>query len=60
MKYAITIKAVVTKTYIVEGPTEEQAIAEAHSDFNVLNEEGVDEHYDQYLLSVEEVDTDTV
>lgn len=55
MKYAITIEAIVCKTYEVEAGSEQEAIEQAQEMFSVLPEEGVDEKYDQQLVSAEEV-----
>jgi hypothetical protein len=56
MKYAVTIQATVTKTYMVEAENEDLAVMEAQENFSVLNEEGIDENYQQDLVTVEKVD----
>jgi len=53
-QYDVTIKAVVTKTYRVDAKDEDEAVAEAHSIFSVLNDD-VPEDYDEETLHVEEV-----
>lgn len=53
--FAVEIKATIRKTYKVEAETEEGAREAAHNVFSVLNEDGVDEDYDEEVLSVEEV-----
>ena len=45
--YEVTIRAVITKTYTVDGETEDEAIETAHSIFSVANETGVPEDYEQ-------------
>ena len=53
-KYEVTVRAIVTKTYVIEAESEAEATATAHDTFSVL-EDGTDEDYDQDLLSIEEV-----
>jgi hypothetical protein len=52
--YAVTIKATVIKTYSVEADNESDAVEQAHTEFVVANEEGIDEKYDQETVSVYE------
>jgi hypothetical protein len=54
-KYAITITATVTKTYEVEEFCEGKAIETAHEIFSVLNEDGIEEKYDQETVRVEQI-----
>ena len=53
-QYQVTVRAVVTKTYVIEAESEAEATATAHDTFSVL-EDGTDENYEQDLVSVEEV-----
>ena len=53
-KYSVTIRALVTKTYEVEAESEAEAIATANDIFSVLNEDGIDEDYQQDVMNVEE------
>jgi hypothetical protein len=51
MRYEVTIKAIVTKSYIVEADDIDEAIAIGHENFSVLND-GSDERYEQELLGI--------
>ena len=51
--YEVTIRATVTKTFSVKAKDKPRAEEAAHEQFSVLND-GVDEHYDQQTLSIEE------
>ena len=50
--YYITIKASVTKTISIQAKNEDNAVAQAHEEFSVLNDGG-DETYEQDVISVE-------
>ncbi len=50
--YEVTIKAVVRKTYKIEAEDDQKAQQQAHEQFSVLNEPGIDEHYSQEILEV--------
>ena len=52
--YQVTIRATVTKTYEVEADNEDAAYEEANSIFSVLNEDGIDENYQQEVIDIEE------
>ncbi len=52
--YDVEIKATVRKVVRVDGTNEQEAIEEAHSVFNVL-EDGTDEWYEEEVLSITEV-----
>jgi len=54
--YQVTIRATVTKTYKVEADNEDVAYEEANIMFSVLNEDGVDENYEQEVLDIEELE----
>jgi hypothetical protein len=56
MKYKVTIRATVTKTYMVKAENEDLAVMEAQEKFSVLVEEDIEEHYQQDLVTVEKVD----
>lgn len=51
-KFEVTIEAVIRKTYTVEAEDMQKAQEQAQEMFSVLNEPGVDEHYDQQVLEV--------
>ena len=51
--FDVTIRAVITKTYEVEAETQELAEQEAHEIFNVLNETGISEDYEQDTMNTE-------
>jgi hypothetical protein len=53
MKFNVTIKATVTKTYTVEADTEEDAVTQAQGEFSVLNDD-INEQYEQDIVSVKE------
>jgi hypothetical protein len=50
--YDVKITARVTKTIRVEADTEEEATEQAHQEFTVAPEDGIDEKYDQETESV--------
>lgn len=52
--YQVTIRATVTKTYEVEADNADAACEEANSIFSVLNEDGIDENYQQEVIDIEE------
>ena len=52
--YGVRIKAEVTKTYIVEAESEEEAIDTAHEIFTTDCDD-VEEQYEQETLSIEEL-----
>ena len=54
-KYDVTVRAIVTKTYFVEAEDEDAAVDIAHETFSVLND-GIDENYDQDIVSIEELE----
>lgn len=54
-KFAITIRATVTKTIVVDAESQAEAIAEAHDLFTVQCEEGVDEDYNEETIDVERI-----
>lgn len=54
MKFEVTIRATVTKTYTVEADTKEEAEATAHDDFDTVCD-GSDEDYNQETVCVEEL-----
>jgi hypothetical protein len=54
MKYAVTITAMVTKTYIVESVSVSKADEAAHEQFSV-DDDGTPEDYEQQTVSVVEV-----
>lgn len=54
MKYAVTIKAEVTKTYIVDAESSEAADLIAVEQFSVLPDEA-EEDYNQEIVSTREV-----
>lgn len=58
MKFAVTIRATVTKTLEIEANSEQEAIEEGHSLFTVSSEEGQDENYDEDLVSCVELEED--
>jgi phage protein D len=58
MKYAITIRATVTKTYTVDALSEAEAEIAAHEAFTV-NCDDTDEDYDQITVDVEAVKGET-
>jgi hypothetical protein len=51
--YAVTIKATVYKTLIVDAENEDEAYIAAHEDFSVLPD-GKDERYEQETIDIEE------
>lgn len=51
--YAVTIKATVYKTLIVDANNEDEASIEASEDFSVLPD-GKDERYEQEVIDIEE------
>ena len=53
-KFTVTIKATVTKKYIVDAETEEDAINDANECFSVLCDD-VEEYYDQDTIAVNEL-----
>ena len=53
-KYAVTIRARITKTITVEAEDQDQAIWFAHDAFNVLNDDH-DEDYEQETVDMEEI-----
>lgn len=53
--FAVEIKATIRKTYEVEAEDEQGARAAASDIFSVLNEDGVDEDYDEEVLSIQKV-----
>jgi hypothetical protein len=55
--FEVTIKAVIRKTYRVEAEDEQQAQQQAHEQFSVLNEPGIDEHYSQDVIDIAERDS---
>ena len=57
-KFEVTVEAVIRKTYTVEAEDVQKAQEQAQEMFSVLNEPGVDEHYDQQVLEVCEADVD--
>ena len=52
--YQVTIRATVTKTYEVEAENKDAAYEQANSIFSVLNEDGIDENYQQEVIDIEE------
>ena len=54
MKYAVTIRATVTKTIHVEADTEDAAIEAAHEEFTTECDGG-EENYEQDTVRVEEL-----
>jgi type IV secretory pathway VirD2 relaxase len=50
--YDVKITARVTKTIRVEADTEEEATEQAHQEFTVAPEDGIDEKYDQETESI--------
>ena len=54
-RYAVTIKMTVTKTYIVEADTKEDAIDLAYEISTVLSEDGIDENYSEDIMDTEEL-----
>ena len=54
MKLDVEIKCTIRKTYRGEGETYDEAVADAHEQFSVLND-GVFESYDQDALEITEV-----
>ena len=54
MRYKITIRATVTKDYIVEADDEDDAVIEAHEEFTVLCDD-TPEDYEQETVRVEVV-----
>ena len=52
MKYAVTIRATVTKTYAVDASSEEEADIAAHENFT-LNCDDADEDYEQITVDIE-------
>jgi hypothetical protein len=53
--FEITVRAVVTKVMYIEADDEETASGIAMEDFSVLNEDGVEERYDQEVVNIEEM-----
>lgn len=53
--YNVTIQATVTKTYTIEANSEETATEFANQCFSVLNEDGVEERYDQQIIDMVEI-----
>lgn len=51
--YAVTIKATVYKTLIVDANNEDEAYIVAHEDFSVLPDSN-DERYEQEAIDIEE------
>lgn len=51
-EYLVTVRATVTKTYVVEADNEDDAADEAHEIFSVLPEDDVQENYEQETVSV--------
>ena len=55
MKYAVTIEAVVQKTYFVDAESFAEAEEQAHGIFAATSEDGVpDNRYEQETISIEE------
>lgn len=54
-KYAVTIRATVTKTLTIEADTVEEAVAEAHDLFTVRYEDDIDEDYTEEMLDIERI-----
>ena len=55
MKYAVTIEAVVQKTYFVDAESFTEAEEQAHGMFAATSEDGVpDNRYEQDTINVEE------
>ena len=55
MKYAVTIEAVVQKTYFVDAESFAEAEEQAHEVFAASSEDGVpDNRYEQDTINVEE------
>ena len=55
MKYAVTIEAVVQKTYFVDAESFAEAEEQAHGMFAATSEDGVpDNRYEQETISIEE------
>lgn len=50
MKYSVTIRAIITKTIVVEANDEEEADQLAHEEFNP-NDSTFEESYDQETVS---------
>ena len=58
MKYAVTIRAIVTKTYTVDASSEAEAEATAHDIFTVTCDDA-DEDYDQITKGIEAIKGET-
>jgi hypothetical protein len=54
--YAVTIKAIIVKTYTVQAPDENEALNLGHEVFSVDTDEAP-EHYEQETVDVTEVQT---
>lgn len=52
-KFAVTVEAVIRKTYTVEAEDHNQASELANQQFSVLPEWDVDEYYDQQTVEIE-------
>lgn len=53
MKYNVTIRAKVTKTFTVEAVDEDAAMAHANEQFTILSD-GTPEKYEQFVLNITE------
>jgi|LakMenEpi03Aug12_release.lakeMendotaPanAssembly.Ray.scaffolds.fasta_scaffold3245947_2 hypothetical protein len=58
MKYAVTIRATVTKTYTLDASSESEAEATAHDIFAVACDD-TDEDYNQITVGIEAVKGET-
>lgn len=52
MKYDVTIRAIITKTYTIEAASEDEAAATANDKFELTEEYGVAEEYIQETIEI--------
>ena len=50
--YEVTIQATITKTYTIEADSQDEAIMTASDRFELLEEDGISETYEQDILEV--------
>jgi capsular polysaccharide biosynthesis protein len=53
MKYEVTIRATITKTYTVEAEDEDEASEIANEEFDVRTQENIDERYEQDTIEIQ-------
>ena len=57
-KYEVTIRATITKTYVIEADDSDEAANVAYEIFDIHNEPDVPEHYTQEIIDSVQIKTE--